>query len=295
MEGELLQEVVVEPRAGGDAHRRRAVEREPHAHARLRGRAQVARPAAARRRDGGGRSSARERLDEEVVVLGVAHRDADRAGQRADDDAVAGAAAESIVRLGHGHDRKFARDGSGARPSARRARREPLPLLDLRADVGRVGERRQRQGGRERRDRERRLPPVELGRGLGVGERVAEPRGGESERLRERPEDDDAVVDQPHRGLARVLEVRLVDDERPTAGSGSSAPVGLFGRQANVSAARRRRPRRPRGPRRRGRAGTSGRPRSRRCRRGRRTPARTAGSGRPPPRRGRRSPGPTPA
>ena len=121
-------------------------------------------------------------------------------------------------------------------------RREPLALLDRRRHVGRVGERGDRERGRERRDRRRRLARVQLGRELARGERVPDPRAGERERLRERPQHDHvAVVDQRDRGLAAVLEVRLVDDERPRVGQRPQLAVGLFGRHVNVSAAAGRR------------------------------------------------------
>ena len=95
-------------------------------------------------------------------------------------------------------------------------RREPLALLDHRRHVGRRGERGDRERGREARDGRRRLARVQLGRELARGERVPDPRAGERERLRERAQHDHvAVVDERDRGLAEVLEVRLVDDERP--------------------------------------------------------------------------------
>ena len=51
VERELLEEVVVEPGAGRNAHAARAVEREPHREPRLGGRAQRAGAPAAARRD----------------------------------------------------------------------------------------------------------------------------------------------------------------------------------------------------------------------------------------------------
>ena len=92
--------------------------------------------------------------------------------------------------------------------------RAALALLDLPADVGRVGQPREGQRRRDVRDRLRRLAAVELGGGLPVGHGISDASSREPERLRERPEDDDAVVDEPRGGDARVLEVRLVHDER---------------------------------------------------------------------------------
>jgi len=61
------------------------------------------------------------------------------------------------------------------------------------------------------------LTLIQLGRDVAACKRVAHPRTGEAEDLRERTEHDHTVVDQPGRSLARILEVRLVDDERPRA------------------------------------------------------------------------------
>ena len=66
VERELLEEVVVEPRAGGDAHAAGAVEPEPDADRRLRRRAHVR-----TLRDCGARLAG-ERREQEVVVLAVA-------------------------------------------------------------------------------------------------------------------------------------------------------------------------------------------------------------------------------
>ncbi len=100
-------------------------------------------------------------------------------------------------------------------PERAQRRSEPLALFEHRRDVGRIGERRDRERRRQRRDRRRRLARVQLGGDVGCGERVADARAREPEELREGAEHDHAVVEQRHRGLAAVLEVRLVDDERP--------------------------------------------------------------------------------
>ena len=94
------------------------------------------------------------------------------------------------------------------------ARREPFALLDHRRRVGPLGERRDRERRGERRDRGRRLAGVQLVRRLARSERVPDARAGEAEELRERAQDDHAVVEQVERRHAAVLEVRLVDDER---------------------------------------------------------------------------------
>ena len=77
------------------------------------------------------------------------------------------------------------------------------------------------------------LPLVQLGRDVAAGERVAHPRAGEAEDLRERPEDDHTVLDQAGRGVARVLEVRLVDDERPRARELAELAGGIVGPAAD--------------------------------------------------------------
>ena len=62
------------------------------------------------------------------------------------------------------------------------------------------------------------LAPAKLRGRVTAGEGVADTRAGEPERLRERPDHDDVVLDQVDCAHARVLEVRLVDDERPRVG-----------------------------------------------------------------------------
>jgi hypothetical protein len=95
------------------------------------------------------------------------------------------------------------------------SRREPLALGDRLGDVGRPClETRERERRRDRRHRSGLLALVQLGGELGGGDSVADARRRETERLRERPDDDHAVADQRNRRLPAVLEVRLVDDER---------------------------------------------------------------------------------
>ena len=115
-----------------------------------------------------------------------------------------------------GTKRKFAVDGKRLEPERAQRAREALAFLHDRAHVRRRLERGERERRGQRRDGTRRLPFVQLARGVRVGDRVAHPRGRERERLRERADHDHAVVDQTDRGLAAVLEIRLVDDERPS-------------------------------------------------------------------------------
>ena len=59
------------------------------------------------------------------------------------------------------------------------------------------------------------LALVQLRRDVAACEGVPHPCAGEPEHLRERAQHDHAFLDQAGGRLARVLEVRLVDDERP--------------------------------------------------------------------------------
>ena len=169
--------------------------------------------------------------------------------------------------------------------------REPLSLLEHRRRVGRLGERRDREGRGQRRDRGRRLAAVQFVCRLARGERVSDPRARETEQFRERAQDDHTVVEQVDRRHAAVLEVRLVDDERSRVRQRPEL-AGRVVRAAREGRApgRRLRSRRPRAAPRCERAGRSARPGRRSCRQAPRTPARRAGSGRRPPRRARRSP-----
>ena len=93
VERELLEEVVVESRARRDADAARAVEREPDAQRGLRRRAHVAAAPLLRRR------ISRERGEQEVVVLAVAHGDADRVREDADDAAGGEQPVGDVARL----------------------------------------------------------------------------------------------------------------------------------------------------------------------------------------------------
>ena len=219
VKGELLEEVVVEPGPGLDPDARRSVEREPHREPRLGGRAQHACAAPALRRDRRRAvEDARQRLDERVVVHLVEHRDANRLRIGAHDHALAQQLVAERAPVGHRDVEEVGVRRQRLEAERAQARREPLALLDDRRDIGRRGERGERERGRQRRDRGRRLAVVQLGGDIRRRERVADARTREREDLRERPQHDHAVVEQRHRRHARVLEVRLVDDERPRLG-----------------------------------------------------------------------------
>ena len=162
VEGELLEEVVVDARAGVRRARGRAVEPEPHA-----------RCASRRSRAGGGRGGragaatgrrpverARERLEQQVVVLAVADRDADPVGEDPHDEP--GAEQRRRRRASGSVDRdeeEVRRATAAARGRARAAPRASRSRSSTcRRDVGRRRERGERERGGERRDRQRRLP-----------------------------------------------------------------------------------------------------------------------------------------
>ena len=218
VEGELLEEVVVEPGAGRDAHAPGAVERRagrrsasPRSRARAARRARLAAGGAwfgrarARARRGAGR---RPRGRGRSRGTPPAKRRTTTRPSRS--SAVPSASPSASARRGSSRARAAAR--ARARAARRRAARAPRP-----------GPR--RPAGRRARRARGAAESVETGAGAwrrfssaavsAVGERVADARAREAERLRERAQHDHAVVDQPRRGLARVLEVRLVDDERP--------------------------------------------------------------------------------
>ena len=160
-----------------------------------------------------------ERREQQVVVLAVVHRDAHAVLVDAHDAAAGEQAVGELARLVGGHEEEAA-----VRRKRRVAERaqlagETLALLERRREVRRRRERSERERSGERRHGRGRLPRVELGRGLGRRERVADACAGERERLRERAQHDHAVVDQPDGAVgAAELPVRLVDDERPRVG-----------------------------------------------------------------------------
>ena len=152
-------------------------------------------------------------------------------------------------------------------------------------------ERGKRQRGGQRRERRRMLALFKLGGDVTAGERVADSRAGEAEHLRERPDHDDAVLDQVD--CASRPSTRSRPRRRRAAARRELAE--LAGRVVRAAADRQRRvlvadlgtgdPDRDREHR----VGRVVRDRDA-CRRGRRTSASRAGSGRRRRHRARRSP-----
>ena len=207
---------------------------------RLGGRAQVrarARPPRAATGDGPV-EHARERLDEQVVVLAVAHRDADRR-RRTRARRGPGAAARRRARApsSTGTKRKFACDGSGSSPSARSARREPLALLD---------HRRRRRAATASAASASAAESVETGAGAWRafssaassrdGERVADARARERERLRERAQHDR----RRRRAAARAVSPQYSKyASSTTSGRASGSGLELAGRVVRAAGERR--------------------------------------------------------
>ena len=168
----------------------------------------------------------------------------------------------SSVARSSGTSRKFVQDASGSSPSERR----PFASRSRSAIVGRDVrwarlERRERECGGKRRDGSGLLPRVQVGRDVRSRKAVADARRREPERLRERPHDDHVVIEKRHGGLAaRVLEVRLVHDERARGGQIDERAARIV-RPADERQHRidRRRPPRPRPTSRPDRPGTSAR------------------------------------
>ena len=181
-----------------------------------------------RRRRAGG-----ERFDEQVVVLAVANGDPDRRRRRRArrSPLAQQPLGERTAIVDRDEDEvRAAREAAAAECAQRRG--EPLALLDHGPDVGRRGERRERERGRERRDRRRRLAGVQLGGDVGRGERIADPRARERERLRERAQHDHAVVDERRPPSRREYSKYASSTTSGRAsGSGAQRAVGLFGRQ----------------------------------------------------------------
>ena len=201
-------------------------------------------------------------------------------------------ASSRALRLVDRHEEEVRARRKRRSPSARSASASRSRSSICGAHVGRLAAARPAQAPPRCRDRHRRLPPIQLGGGLRA--RRAHSRRA---RLRGRTPSRRCAGRRRRRrsGLPAVSPAYSKYASSTTSGraegSGPSVPVGLFGRQQNVTArCRRRRPRPRRAAQRCGRAGTSGSRRSRPCRPGRRTPARRGGSGRRRPRRGRRSP-----
>ena len=242
MESELLEQVVVEPGAGlsrarGPLRRGRA------------GRGSVvsavartcrARRAAGSRGAGDGRSSARASASSRRSSSSRSRIDhADPVREDAHDQAFPrGAAAPELLRVVDRDEEEVRRATEAARARARRAparsARAPRPA---RLTSGGSRERGERECRRDARDRLRRLAAVELGSRLRVGERVPDARAREAERLREGAQDDDAVVDRGPTAVSPAYsKYASSTTSGRAAGSGRDAPVGLFGRQQNVTA-----------------------------------------------------------
>ncbi len=256
VEGELLEEVVVDAGAGLDADPAGAVEPEPNRDPRLGRRAQVARAAPGRRRQpGAGRSRSRasastirssSRLvadrDPDPVVVGA--HDEPLAKQRLAERAAVLDRDEEEVRAGR---KRRQPDRAAAPRRAARAPRAPGCTSGGEASAA------TRERGRERRDRAR-APGARSARRRCRARRARSRRG---RRRAQRPSRSvrSTMTPSSSSGTAvspTVLEVGLVADERPGVGKRrAAAPSGLFGRHVKVTArARRPRPRRPRAGRR---------------------------------------------
>ena len=208
MKGELLEQVVVEPRAGSDAHASCPIQPEPHAHSGLRSRANMANAASRHVVVAG------EHPEQQIVVLAIAHGDPDPASRQPDDAAAQEKPGADLHRVGGRDEDEVRARRQGLEPECAQLRREPVALFDDVRDIRRCSERGKRERDRQRRHGRRRLTRAKVRRRIALGEQIADARTGETERLRERADDDHAVVEQRHRRLARVLEVGLVDDER---------------------------------------------------------------------------------
>ncbi len=161
---------------------------------------------------------ARDRPDEQVVVDLVAHGDADPVVVGAHDEALPQEPVAEVASVLERHEEKVRVRDERRQAEAPQGAAQPLSLLDHGPHVGRRGERRDRERRREGRDGSRRLPCVQLRRDRARGEGIADSRTCQPEGLGERPQHDDAVVEERDRSLAAVLEVRLVADERPRLG-----------------------------------------------------------------------------
>jgi len=174
----------------------------------------------------------RERRQEQVVVLAVADVEADPVRVHTDDDPRTqerlserlGIVDRDEQEVGRGRKRLQAQRDEGSRAA--------VALLHLRRDARRSGESQECKRRRDARDGLRRLPPVQLRGCRCVRERVPDTRTGEPERLRERTDDDHAVLDEADRGLARELVIGLVDDERSGCGQLAELPCRVVGAAA---------------------------------------------------------------
>src|SRR5580765_4256172 len=152
---------------------------------------------------------------EPLVVPLVADRDADATPDRPHGEPSLEQGARELLRFVDRYVEKVRVRGQRLIAELAQPRRNALALLEERADFGRGLQRSDRKRRRERRQRRRMLALVQLRRDIAACEGVSHPRAGEPEHLRERAQHDHAFLDQACRRVPRVLEVRLVDDERP--------------------------------------------------------------------------------
>ena len=165
-------------------------------------------------RTGAGDRRRTERGEEDVVLAWAPQGDADPLRELADDDA---------LPLELGSERLVAADedevpvsraavvtgGSQSFLDTAPLHQRPLDLESW------LAERRSTEARRRRTDARRRPPQLELGGHVWCGDGPADAERGEPERLRQRPQHDQVrqLGEQRHAGDARVLEVRLVDDD----------------------------------------------------------------------------------
>ena len=235
MERELLEQVVVHARAGADATRPHRRDRGGRACASRPSRAGVGRAACGR---GDGRrpvERARERLQQEVVVGAVANVKRIPSTKTRTTIPRAGATRRAAPARPTGTKRKFVRDGSGASPSARSARAQPLALLHLPATSG--GSRSATSASAAE------IPEI----GCGAWRRFssaavsasasayptrapASPNDFENVRRTTTPSSMSAAAVSP-----AYSKYASSTTSGRASGSSPSSPVGLFGRQQNVT------------------------------------------------------------
>ena len=229
VEGEQRQQVVEKPDPGRDVRPAAAVERERDAERRLGARPDERRLAPGRRARLGA-----ERTQEEVVLGRPPQRDPDPLREPAHDDALLLEARAEIVLAADPDEVARRRRRVEAGRDERVA--DALALGDLRREVvARVAQRRSGDARGGRGDRRRRPARLEHGSRRRSCDRVPDPERGVAERLRHRSQHDQvrALVEPGHDGLAAVLDVGLVDDDR----SVGMAPRELdeLGRRGHVA------------------------------------------------------------
>src|SRR5437762_5726297 len=156
-----------------------------------------------------------ERREQNVVVATVADRDPNAITIRTNGEAAERQSIRDVRTVCERYRHEVGRRGKRFEAECPDFGREALPLLQDRRDFRRRLETGERERHGQRRHRSRPLAPVQVRRELPGRERVAHACAGEAERLRERADDDHAVVDQIDGRDAAVLEVRLVHEQRP--------------------------------------------------------------------------------